>query len=665
MVIFGKKPISIFTLTTAMQIAGGMSLIVWLAYFSLCSSLGLYQDDVFMYHILQKADNGILSEAFDFVKDYGGQGRPVTQVIMVLFAWVGSQIGGVSGLYVVGWILLSVLATLMFLCLRNFFSRVISLFGATFYILFPANTAKFFAISFPEHICAILFLFAALLLIRGRYFLAALSLLLTVGIYEQYILLGFLLPLLLLACKGDHFYSSVRKSFRFLLSYGFLLVVAITYRLLYAPGRASDALLHKDKFALVNKIFESIYYGMSASASSVYDRISEFLTSGESQEWTVMVLTLAVLLFLLSKLTGQNSAQVQSEKAELPRVISGYIFIFGLMAWAATYPLYGLYPARFPPSIIDGKMSNVHGPAAIGLTMLFAVALHTIEIRCKTWSRLLVASRLLVVLYLAILAGFFVGVQQRYVDSWHYQLSFWRQLPEVVPNLSPKSLVVVEEVGLDNPRLEGGSPFDWTLPYLFPFMWQMPPDWTTVPLVIPKWAFDLYSHVYEGHVEIVGYPTMASRSFSTSEVIMLRVREGQLFAVIENSKPSAGRIFQLYSKSIRGSHRFARGELQLRAANLSPITVTPNNFSGGGWVRGIMNSQHENSDMFYFIVTDKENIPIRVGSVLKFSTAGKARVKKVDVTQQGEVFAVFVTVDRGLSPARDGYPNQIRVLHGH
>src|SRR4051812_26969251 len=110
----------------------GFAAAAWIAYFLLASRLGLYQDDVWMYHIIRFTHDGVLKEAFDFSRQYGGEGRPATQVVMVLFTWLGSLLGGVTGLYAMGWILLSLTVAIAHACLRRFFSPRASFLAACF-----------------------------------------------------------------------------------------------------------------------------------------------------------------------------------------------------------------------------------------------------------------------------------------------------------------------------------------------------------------------------------------------------------------------------------------------------------------------------------------------------------------------------------------------------
>jgi hypothetical protein len=156
--------------------ACGFGAAAWIAYFLLASRLGLFQDDVWMYHIVRFSQDGVLREAFDFSRAYGGEGRPATQVVMAIFTWLGSLMGGLTGLYVMNWILICLTVVLAHACLRHFFTPRASFLAACFLILFPADAAKFFVVSYMAWVGSMLFWLALLLLLRRRIFLSAVAL---------------------------------------------------------------------------------------------------------------------------------------------------------------------------------------------------------------------------------------------------------------------------------------------------------------------------------------------------------------------------------------------------------------------------------------------------------------------------------------------------------
>jgi hypothetical protein len=647
----------------ALLVAAGLSAATWIAYFQMSSRLGLFQDDVWMYHIVRFTKDHVLREAFDLTRGYGGEGRPATQVVMVLFTWIGAQLGGLTGLYVLGWMLLSTVGVLAYACLRQLFSPSTSFLAAAFFVLFPADAAKFFAVSYMAWSGTILFWTAALLMLKGRVFLGALALASTFLMGEAFILPGFLLPLLLLADGRRELRAAVREAVRFVAFYSALIIPAAVLRLVFAPGRAAGALDQFDRWVLVKRVVESVYFGMVSSLSATWGRLQELLNHGDSAAWTGVVLVFAALGLVVWAL----GARIAPGAAQAP-VRAVYVIAFALLAWGASYPLYGLYPARFPPTILIGKLSNVHGQAAIGMTALVALFLHTIETRWRSAPAPLLGARLLAGAYLALVSGYFVIVQQRYVEEWHHQLSFWKQLPIAVPDLKPDTLIVVEPVGEEITRLEGGSSYDWTLPYLFEFMWNVPAAWPHPPLVINRGFFNTTARTVDGRVDIVGYPTMLPRSFSPRDVIHVRSEAGRFYVLDGpggNIVPrDATQGYPLFNESLKEPVMLGRGEFLLRAAGLGHVTIAANDYTSHEWKHGVAlgKEKGQRGRTFYFLLEKADANPVRAGGLLAFNGAGKARVQGVDVAPQAGMFAVFVTVDRELDPDRDGYPHAIHVL---
>ena len=646
----------------AIDIAAALVLasIAWLAYFQLCSALGLYQDDAFMYHIVRDTHDGVLREAFDLSRGYGGEGRPATQVVMVLLTWVGSVLGGVTGLYVVGWIVLSALAALAFVALRQLFSPSTSLLAAAFYVLYPADAAKFFAVSYMGNVGGALFWICAWLLLQGRAIVAALVLAATFAMGEAFILPGLLLPLLVFADGRRAMRDALRIALRFLAAYGAIIVPAIVLRLIYAPGRATQAMADPDRIALLQKMIASVYLGMRTSASTFHGRALEFLDSPDSLGWTV-ALAVAALVFVAARWLDRNRGRTSMVVAAAPLPLrAGFLIAFGLLAWAASYPLYGLYPARFPPTNLVGKLTNVHAQGAIGATFLVAGALWAIERFSMALPSLTRAVTAAMALGLGLVAGYFVQVQERYVDNWKFQLSFWRQIPQALPDLKPLSLVVVETVGAESTRLEGVSPFDWSMPYIYSFVWKAPGGDSAAPLFITQYFYETLARNRGDRVDIAGYPTIGPRSFAKADVIRLRVEAGRFARVDANASAEARAGFPLFQDELV-SPRWTPRPLRLRDPKLADATVTPNNYSSSDWRNGIASSGGNAGRMFYFIVPNLESNPVRVGSTLRFAASGDATATRVDVSPQGSVHAVFVSVDRPLDPLGDGYPHPVLV----
>lgn len=87
--------------------------------------------------------------------------------------------------------------------------------------------------------------------------------------------------------------------------------------------------------------------------------------------------------------------------------------------------------------------------------------------------------------------------------------------------------------------------------------------------------------------------------------------------------------------------------------------LRPNDFSGSGWHNGVRIDGGSNS--FYFLAPRTSDPEVVPGDVVEFATSGRANVLRVEASPQNGVLSVFVTVDRPIDPAGDGFPNKVFV----
>jgi len=93
-------------------------------------------------------------------------------------------------------------------------------------------------------------------------------------------------------------------------------------------------------------------------------------------------------------------------------------------------------------------------------------------------------------------------------------------------------------------------------------------------------------------------------------------------------------------------------------------TIVANNFSDLEWKNGVF-VKNGRSNVFYYLQPQADSPKVKAGDILLFGKTGRATVEKVSESfkpnAQG-LLSMFVTVDRDLDPAGDGYPNSIHVV---
>jgi hypothetical protein len=331
------------------------------------------------------------------------------------------------------------------------------------------------------------------------------------------------------------------------------------------------------------------------------------------------------------------------------------------MFFGAAYLLYGVYPDRFPPTDIHTKMSNIHSPAGFPAAILLCVFLDKIHVACRSGSDILYAlPRTVVVVFLGLMVGFFVMLQQVYVGNFERQLIFWQSIPMIESRDGAERLVVVDEVRPHEGESLSPPLVDWSAPHLTHLLVKAKDPALTgpLPLVIPRWALDAYATRSSNEVVLDRYPTIARRSFSSKNVLIARVYgDAQRWTWLDGTPVTSSEAHC----SPRLSEVTRRGELMVRAYGRVVQVFYPNNYTGGGWTKGIRQIPGDSNDQFYFITDKLKDGDIEIGDEVEFLSAGRALVRKIDRLQLGEREAIFVQVSKDLSPDEDGFPGRVVV----
>lgn len=87
-----------------------------------------------------------------------------------------------------------------------------------------------------------------------------------------------------------------------------------------------------------------------------------------------------------------------------------------------------------------------------------------------------------------------------------------------------------------------------------------------------------------------------------------------------------------------------------------------NNFTDSVWKNGVQQKDGQ-TNVFYYLQRDAGSPALKAGDILDFARTGKATVQNVvpSAPNKDGVVSVFVTVDKSLDPAGDGFPNRIYI----
>jgi len=538
----GRNHIMIFILLTVTT---------WIAHFWYCTSFGFYEDD---WGRVPEAMAMTSSELGSFIlKSFepgGSQGRPFHPILIFLFSFIGSKLGGLYIVYWFGYIFLATNAILFYLLLKRVFENYrFALLGSLALCLFPADTTQpFLTHSLGIQPALTMLLTAFHLYISKKENLSYGIIFLSLLCYET----GFpvFLTAPLLKQKWD------TKSRKELLIHaavmGVMLISVTIIRSMTGEGRIAKAGLQEILLMIGNPIVGPI----TSMAMFVYRPLTTLLTLNR-ELLVILALCFAIIAWVLSQLKLEQSSYVS---ALLPEVESKVVhllkipkalhnlakpILLGLTMLILAYP----FTIAMLGFSISGRGTRVHTFAAIGGSILFACISSAILNVATTrgWKRLAVLG---LTGYFTLLLGFGLIVQQDYKMSWSYQRAFWTDVINLVPDLADGTAIFVEPTGLTDTRQllflkkeQTGKPdprqiksldsLYQVLPqlYKFPDSWKIPPRVYRLPM---DWQEKLLSDgdlfqrisVEEGWTRIIEGKTLDT--VPSSNAILLETKNGRL-----------------------------------------------------------------------------------------------------------------------------------------
>jgi hypothetical protein len=388
-------------------IALGLSAaLVWLAQFHHFRDFGLYEDDYFFISEAMGKDGAYLASRVHTAFTVFPQGRPFGFFLPDLLSFVGDKLGGLPGIYLLGF---AVVTLNTFLCYRLLRSRVPiapAAVGAAVFCLFPADTTKIFLThDFQLQPSLTFALLSGMAYMAGR---LPLTYLLSCGAllsYENGFLALFGLPLF--ARRWDR--RTPRELAINALSLAGVVAFVVALRFLAGEGRATSSA--GDLAAIVRPLLGSLVLGpLRSLAGMVYGPFKAIIT------WdfeTVVASAIALVAFGALLIRTHPRTRNAERTTALQIAAAGAVMLVVGYALAFTH---------FPPNALIGRGTSVHLGATLGMSVLSAGIAWLI----LNWQPRIAAA--LFASYLALAVGYYVTIERDFIRSWQLQRSFWQQV---------------------------------------------------------------------------------------------------------------------------------------------------------------------------------------------------------------------------------------------
>ncbi len=435
---------------------GLIAALVWSAQFHHFRDFGLYEDDYWFISEAMGKNVDYLAARFVTAFTTLPQGRPFGFFLPDLLSFVGDRLGGLAGIYLVGFVVVTLNTFLCYRLLRTRVPIAPAAVGAAVFCLFPADTTKILLThDFQLQPSLTFALVGALAYMAGRkplaYVVSAGALL----SYESGFLALFALPLFA-SRSWDR--CTLRELVRHVLILAAIVAGIVVLRFLVGEGRATASA--GSIGAILPPLIGSLVLGPARSLAGMFYGPLKSLPT-----WNLETL-LVGLIVCAGFATIAWRTPVRSMRLADGLYVAGAGAVMLIIGYALAF-------THFPPNALVGRGTSVHLGATVGMSVLAAGT---------AWLLLSLRPRLATAViagYIAIAAGYYVTIEQDFIRSWQMQRAFWQQVAACCSDLQDGTVLIYTLSSTEEPTFIFTNSWADALvlgeTFAFPKTWVQPP----------------------------------------------------------------------------------------------------------------------------------------------------------------------------------------------
>jgi hypothetical protein len=403
-------------------------------------------------------DPGYLASRFQTAFATLPQGRPLGFFLPDLLSFVGDKLGGLDGIYLLGFLIVTLNTFLCYRLLRTRVPLAPAVVGAAVFCLFPADTTKILLTHDFQLQPALTFaLLCALAYVANRrplaYVMSAGALL----AYESGFLALFALPLF--ASPWDR-----RRTPRELVRHVLILaaIVAAIVVLRYVVGERRAVGSAGNVVEIIAPLAGSLVLGPTRSLAGMFYGPLKAIPTWDVE--AVGVAAIALIAFAGLFWTARRGTRSAESATAIQVAAAGGVMLVAGYALAFTH---------FPPNALVGRGTSVHLGATIGMAVLAAgIAWLLLRASPKIAAPVLAA-------YFALAVGYYVTIERDFIRSWQLQRAFWQQVNACCSDLRDRTVLIYTLDPADEPTFiftnSWADPLILSETFAFPKTWSNPP----------------------------------------------------------------------------------------------------------------------------------------------------------------------------------------------
>jgi len=533
---------------------------IWVVRFWRSGEFGLYADDYSRIPLaLAKSGNELITFMASNADRLIGRARPLHEISIFVFAFLGSRMAGLQGMYILAFMIIAINSILFFKLLLRIAPREIALLATLCFALYPADTTQtFLTLAFGGQLSIMFVLLALHTYLSGRkrlsYLLVFGSLLCYETAFPPFLVAPLLAPL------GKR--TPLRRLAGHALIMSLMLAISISVRILAGDNRFAE-------LALLPTLRSSLYHMAVGPVVSLgtylYRPIQAVQRIGAAfaPQTLILASSLTVLFFGRRIMPDRqvlpdppaNDTGHPDGRAPVAHMPFSRLMLIGAALLILAYPLALTVRAY----AISGRDTRVHLAGSIGAAVIMGGLLWLfMQWMTRMRKRSLGIS---LVLLLFLLLGIFGGVVQAdYADAWRLQQRLWRDIVRLAPDLADGVGVFIEPSGLiDTKQIDANT---WNLPYIFPYLFEFPQSWDRPPRayrLLPNWEETILSETGEIQANFKAILTSPSNDYGMYDrwqVILLKTDQGHAMERAETILTANG------SLQIRPANTFNQPELE-------------------------------------------------------------------------------------------------------